>query len=225
MNNLTELIDFRAVQVGRNNAFLLENINFRLYNAELVFIVGDSGNGKSTFLKSLYGAADIAGEHAMLLGYNLLDIKRQELQNLRRKLGLVFQDYKIFDKLSVYENLNYFLQSINVKDQKKRQLNVESILDKVGLGLLHKNKGFELSGGEKQRLAIARALIHKPQLIIADEPTGNLNQKLGIEIFSLLRELALIQGTSIITATHDLSLAEIFSAKVYQCGDGMITQR
>ncbi len=145
--------------------------------------------------------------------YDLLSIKRNELQFLRRSLGMVFQDFKIFEKLTVYENLNYFLTSINKKDRGA----IEDILKKVELSNKTEKKGFELSGGEKQRLSVARALVHKPQIIVADEPTGNLNKSLGIEIFKLLRDLAIEQGSSIIAATHDESLTSIFAAKVYHC--------
>lgn len=216
MSELKQLLVFENITIRRGELTVLENINFTLHNAELIFILGDSGSGKSTFLKSLYGAIDIEGESAKILGHDLLEIRRKDLQLLRRELGMVFQDYKIFEKLSVFENLNYFLKSINVKDDRLRNHDIEDMLEKVGLQEYRDKKAYELSGGEKQRLAIARALVHKPKIIIADEPTGNLNQELGITVFKLLRALALEQGTSIITATHDENLPQIFSAKVFR---------
>ncbi len=217
MTGLIELLRFEELNINRQNERILSNINFSLYNAEVTFILGPSGSGKSSFLKSIYGVMEIEGKSAKILGQDLLNIKKNELQLLRRKLGLVFQDFRIFEKLSVYDNLNYFLQSINFKDAEYRKQSITKILDKVELANQSTKKGFELSGGEKQRLAIARALVHKPKLVIADEPTGNLNKQLGIEIFKLLRELALEDGSSIITATHDESLAQLFSTKMYVC--------
>lgn len=224
MSGIISLLDFQNVSVVRNNGIVLEDVNFKIHNAELIFILGDSGSGKSSFLKSIYGELDVQGDFAQILDFDLLGIKRKDLQKLRRNLGLIFQDFKVFERLSVYENLNYFLQSINVKNASKRKLAVEQILDKVGLSSYSSKKAYELSGGEKQRLAIARALVHKPKLIIADEPTGNLNKQLGIDVFKLLRDLALEQGTSIITATHDENLPQVFSAKVYRCGEGKLVR-
>ncbi|WP_235299024.1 cell division ATP-binding protein FtsE [Portibacter marinus] len=213
MAELKELLSFQNVDIKRKDEVILHDVSLNLHNAELVFILGNSGSGKSTFLKSMYGAVDVEGEYARILGHDLLSIRPHELQFLRRKLGLVFQDFKIFEKQTVFENLNYFLRSINIHDTDR----IHSILDKVDLKAKLEKKGFELSGGEKQRLAIARALVHQPQIIIADEPTGNLNKSLGIEIFKLLRDLALQQGSSIIAATHDEGLTSIFAARVFHC--------
>lgn len=213
MSELVELLSFQNINVKRGKHNVLNDVSLNLHNAELIFILGDSGSGKSSFLKSIYGALDIEGEYARVLGYDMLNIKANELQFLRRKLGMVFQDYKIFERLSVYENLSYFLKSIKIREEKS----INVILKKVGLADKTEKKGFELSGGEKQRLSVARALVHKPQIIIADEPTGNLNQSLGIEIFKLLRDLAIDQGSSIIAATHDEELTSVFSAKIYKC--------
>lgn len=224
MSSLVELITYENVTVSRGDLPILENIDFRLYNAEIVFIIGESGSGKSSFLKSLYGAIDISGDKAVVLDEDLLKIKRIHLQQLRRNLGLVFQDFKIFERQSVFENINYFLQSINVKDKSKRKNLTEGVLEKVGLAQTMNRKAYELSGGEKQRLAIARALVHKPKLIIADEPTGNLNKDLGLEIFTLLRDLAIEQGSSILTATHDKELSSIFSGKFFECKNGRISR-
>lgn len=219
MSNIKELIKFESVSIKRGDTIVLENIDFILYNSEIVFLTGDSGSGKSTFLKSLYGAIDISEGHAHILNYDLNTITTKQLQFLRRKLGLVFQDFKIFDRLSVFENLNYFLNSINFKDAATRKKLVLEMCGKVGISEILNNKGHELSGGEKQRLSIARALIHRPEIIIADEPTGNLHRNLGVEIFSLLRDLAIEQGTSVLTSTHDESLAKLFSSRTYECKD------
>jgi cell division transport system ATP-binding protein len=222
---IKQLASFENVNILRGSQVILKNIFFEIHNAEIVFILGDSGNGKSSFLKALYGAIDITGERAELLSNDLLNIKPVALQKLRRKLGLVFQDFKLFNKLNVYNNLDYFLKSIQHNNPNERAKDIQLILEKVGLHQLQTKKPHELSGGEKQRLAIARALIHKPEVILADEPTGNLNKHLGIEIFKLLRTLALENGTSIITATHDESLARLFSAKLYYCENNAITRK
>ncbi|GLR16451.1 cell division ATP-binding protein FtsE [Portibacter lacus] len=220
MSELKELLSFQKIDVLRGETTILRDVTLNLHNAELVFILGASGSGKSSFLKSVYGALEIQGNYSRVLGYDLTSIKRSELQFLRRKLGLVFQDFKIFEKLTVFENLNYFLRSINIKNEEA----IRVILDKVGLGHKTDKRGFELSGGEKQRLAVARALVHKPQIILADEPTGNLNKTMGIEIFKLLRDLAIDQGSSIIAATHDEALTSIFSAKVFLCENQRFTR-
>ncbi len=219
---IKELIQFQNVNVYRKDKLILQEVNLTLHNAELIFIVGGSGSGKSSLLKSIYGALPIEGKQAAILDHDLLEIKRRDLQQLRRKLGLIFQDYKIFERLSVFENLNYFLRSINYKDAVDRKRRIDEILDKVGLTNKSHDKGYQLSGGEKQRLGIARALIHAPQIIIADEPTGNLNKSLGVDIFKLLRALALDQGTSILAATHDEQLPNIFSAKIFHCNEGRL---
>lgn len=213
MAELKELLGYQNIDIKRGKHVVLGNVSINLHNAELIFILGESGSGKSSFLKSVYGAIDIEGDYARVLDFNLLDIRRTDLQNLRRSLGLVFQDFKIFEKLTVFENLRYFLDSINKLETRA----IVEILEKVGLSDKSEKKGFELSGGEKQRLSVARALVHQPKIIIADEPTGNLNKSLGIEIFKLLRDLAIDQGTSIIAATHDESLTSIFAAKVFLC--------
>lgn len=222
MAELKELLGYQNIDIKRGDSFILKNVNLNLHNAELVFILGASGSGKSSFLKSIYGAIDIQGDYARVLNYDLLNIRPSELQYLRRKLGMVFQDFKIFEKQSVYENLNYFLRSIKevaASDQ------IDEMLRKVGLSDKRDKRGFQLSGGEKQRLSIARALVHKPQIIVADEPTGNLNKSLGIEIFKLLRDLAMEQGSSIIAATHDEELTSIFSARIFHCHNGSLARR
>ncbi len=218
MSDLKEVLSFQNIKVSRGDLCLLDEVKINVHNAELVFVLGASGSGKSSFLKSIYGAMEIEGEYAKVLDYDLLNIRPQELPYLRRRLGLVFQDYKIFEKQSVYENLNYFLRSIKVSNESR----INHILEKVGLSEKLEKKGYQLSGGEKQRLAIARALVHKPELIVADEPTGNLNKGLGIEVFKLLRDLAIDQGSSIIAATHDEALTSIFAARVFYCEGGRL---
>ena len=219
MNKFIQLINLEEARIERSGRVILKNIDLSVHDAEIVFIVGDSGSGKSSLLKSLYGALKISGKETNVLGFNLEELNVKSIQQLRKKLGLVFQDFKIFNKLSVYENLNYFLKAIGFKNEESKHKVINDILAKVDLINYSSKKAFELSGGEKQRLSIARALIHKPKLILADEPTGNLNQSLGIEIFKLLRNLALEQGSSIITATHDETLASEFSSKFYRCFD------
>lgn len=217
MSEIRELINYDQVSVIRKTETILKDIDFVLHNAEIVFLLGHSGSGKSSFLKSLYGALPVKGGQAKLLTYDLLKISKSELQLLRRNLGLVFQDFKLFDRLSVFQNLDYFLRAIKFGNTDIRKQNIERIVNQVELHHKLDSKVYELSGGEKQRLSIARALIHEPKIILADEPTGNLDKKMAIDIFSLLRDLALAQGSSIIASSHDNYLAEQFSVRTYFC--------
>ncbi len=224
MSDIKELIVYNQINIIRKSEPIVKDIDFILHDAEIVFLLGTSGSGKSSFLKSFYGALPVQGAEAKVLNFNLLKINKTELQILRRKLGLVFQDFKLFDRLTVYQNLDYFLRAIKYGNKEDRKQKIENIIRKVDLYNKLENKVFELSGGEKQRLSIARALIHEPKIILADEPTGNLDKKLATDIFTLLRDLALAQGSSVIASSHDNFLADQFSVRTYLCESNHVRQ-
>ena len=194
----------------------MNQVNFELHKGEFIYLIGKVGTGKSTFLKTIYGELDIAGGEATVLGYNMRTIKQKQIADLRRKLGIVFQDFQLLTDRSVYENLEFVLQATGWKNKTDIRNRIQEVLELVGMS----NKGYkmpnELSGGEQQRIVIARAILNKPEIIIADEPTGNLDIETGNKIVELLHQICQ-QGSAIIMTTHNLSFLTEYPGKVYRC--------
>lgn len=219
INNKESLIDYRGVEVERADKVVLRNVNFSLGKGEFVYLVGRVGSGKSSLMKTMY--ADVPIRHAKkaeVLGFDLLDIKRRQVPYLRRKIGIVFQDFQLLTDRSVSANLRFVLQATGWNDREAIEGRIEEVLKAVGMDNKSYKMPYELSGGEQQRIVIARALLNKPEIILADEPTGNLDPQTGYNIVSLLHELS-HKGQAILMATHNLQLAEDFPARTVRCRD------
>lgn len=211
------IIDYQGVNIERASREILNNVNLQIKEGEFCYLVGSVGSGKSSLIKTLYSDVKITtGEKAEVLGYNLLKIKKSEIPFLRRKMGVVFQDFQLLQDRSVAANLRFVLQATGWKSKSEIEDRIIEVLRIVGMENKSYKMPHELSGGEQQRIVIARALLNKPQLIIADEPTGNLDPRTGYQIVSLLHTLS-EQGRTVIMATHNLQMVEDFPARVLRC--------
>lgn len=197
------VVSVRNANIYQGNSLILQDVNFTVSRGEFVFLVGKTGTGKSSLLKTLYGELQLKEGEAEVAGYNLKEMTWKKVPFLRRNLGVVFQDFQLLTDRNVHENLRFVLKATGWKDEKLIEEKINDVLDKVGL----KSKGFkmpfEMSGGEQQRVDIARALLNSPKLILADEPTGNLDPETSDEIMQLLIRICKDYGTAIIMATHD----------------------
>lgn len=214
---MPHILEYVNVNIERAERQVLENVTFSLDSGEFCYLVGRVGSGKSSLMKTMY--ADVAvdsGDKVEVLGFDLLHLKNRQIPMLRRKMGIVFQDFQLLQDRSVYSNLKFVLQATGWSSKNEMEERIEEVLEAVGM----KNKSYkmphELSGGEQQRIVIARALLNRPELILADEPTGNLDPQTGYHIVSLLHKLA-TEGHTILMATHNLQLVEDFPARVIRC--------
>jgi cell division transport system ATP-binding protein len=218
------IIDIEDVDIYQGENLILSKVNFRLASAETCYIIGKSGSGKTSLLKTLYGNIILKKGKAKVVDTNLIGIQAKDIPALRRKIGMVFQDFILFDDWTVGRNLLYILEATGWKDRALMTARVLKVLQMVGLAGYEKKNINTLSGGEQQRVVIARALLNNPSLIIADEPTGNLDPATSDEILYLLYRLTREYGTSIVIATHDYRLIEKFPARVYKCEDQNIQE-
>jgi len=209
--------------IKNENQIVLTDINFRVLTGDFVFLIGKTGAGKSSLLKVLYGDLPLDNGSGSIVGYDLVKLKDRDIPSLRRKLGVVFQDFKLLNDRTIYDNLAFVLKATGWSKKEKISTRVSEVLSMVNVGSNFNKFPFELSGGEQQRVAIARALLNNPQLIIADEPTGNLDPETSQEIMSLFKELHK-SGISIIMATHDYNMIIKFPGKIFQCNDGKIQE-
>jgi cell division transport system ATP-binding protein len=197
------VVSVRDANIYQGSNLILQDVNFTVSRGEFVFLVGKTGTGKSSLLKTLYGELPLKEGEANVAGFNLKEMNWKKVPFLRRNLGVVFQDFQLLTDRTVHENLRFVLRATGWKDEKLIEEKINDVLDKVGL----KSKGFkmpyEMSGGEQQRVDIARALLNSPRLILADEPTGNLDPETSDEIMLLLFQISRDYGTAIIMATHD----------------------
>lgn len=216
---MENVIKYSGVDIDRAEKNVLRDVSFSIGEGEFCYLVGRVGSGKSSLLKSMYADVPIKqGKEANVLGYDLLDIRRKDVPYLRRKIGIVFQDFQLLQDRSVFENLAFVLKATGWKDRTDIERRIEDVLLDVGMGNKSYKMSHELSGGEQQRIVIARALLNNPSLILADEPTGNLDPQTGISIVTLLHSLT-DQGHSVLMATHNLQLCEDFPARVLRCRD------
>ncbi len=219
------LIDYRKVNVYQQDSLVLENVDFHVDEGEFVYLIGKVGSGKSSLLKTMYCELDLPTdetEKAEVLGRNLLTLRRKEIPSLRREVGIIFQDFQLLHDRNVFQNLRFVLRATGWKAKKDIEARIQEVLDDVGmLGKEHKMP-HELSGGEQQRIAIARALLNHPKVIIADEPTGNLDPETACNIVSLLKN-ATARGTAVVMSTHNIPLLDMFPGIVYRCKDHQMT--
>lgn len=213
---MTKIVEYNRVEILRKELVVLKNVTFSINKGEFAYLVGRVGSGKSSLLKSMYAEIPIPEGDAKVLEYDLTDIKRRDVPMLRRKMGIVFQDFQLLTDRSVYDNLKFVLQATGWKGKGEVNDRIEEALNSVGMSNKSYKMPHELSGGEQQRIVIARALLNHPQLVLADEPTGNLDPETGRQIVSLLYEIA-DRGTAVIMATHNLQLIEGFPGRVFRC--------
>ena len=216
------LIRYTDVEIHQQELCVLNDVNLELHKGEFVYLVGKVGSGKTSLLKTFYGELDIASGKAEVLGYDMLHIKRKHIPQLRRKLGIVFQDFQLLTDRTVYDNLEFVLRATGWKSKGEIKDKIEEVLNLVGMS----NKGYklpnELSGGEQQRIVIARAVLNSPEIILADEPTGNLDSETGHAIAELLHGIS-EAGALVVMTTHNLQLLREFPGKVYRCAHHLMT--
>lgn len=210
------IIKYEDVEVLRKELVVLKHATFQVNAGEFVYLIGRVGSGKSSLMKSMYAEIPLFSGSADVLGRDLIGIARREIPMLRRDIGIVFQDFQLLTDRNVYQNLMFVLDATGWKDKDEKETRIESCLRQVGMANKSYKMPHELSGGEQQRIVIARALLNKPRLILADEPTGNLDPETGQQIFDLLRSCT-ADGTAVIMATHNMSLVEKFPARTMRC--------
>lgn len=217
------IINIEEVCISRDKKRILTDVNFHAEEGEFIYLTGKVGTGKSSFLKALYAEVPIESGSARILDYNLRKIKKHQIQELRRELGIIFQDFQLLSDRTVYENLNFVLKSLKWKKQARKQ-RIEESLEKVGMADRMDSFPHELSGGEAQRVSIARALLNDPKIVLADEPTGNLDKESETVIMEILRKIS-EQGATVIMSTHNLSLLEDYPGVVYVCENGKLEEQ
>lgn len=216
------IIEYQAVNIYQDDVTVLQGVDFHVEESEFIYIIGPVGSGKSSLLKTFYCELDLfEGEKAEVLGRDMLKIKRREIPALRKEMGIIFQDFQLLHDRSVFKNLCFVLKATGWKDKKAMEERIDDVLDAVGMKDKKDKMPFELSGGEQQRIAIARAILNKPRIIIADEPTGNLDPQTADNIVSLLKQISLT-GTAVVMSTHNIPMLDKYPGIVYECNDGTI---
>ncbi len=219
------LIDYKNVSICQGDRCILKDVNFHADEGEFIYIIGKVGSGKSSLLKTMYCELDIEeAEKAEALEFNLMKIKRKHIPALRREMGIIFQDFQLLHDRSVYNNLRFVLRATGWKDKGEIDERINAVLEAVEMPSVGEKMPHQLSGGEQQRVAIARALLNKPKLIIADEPTGNLDVETASNIIQLLKDISK-KGTAVIMSTHNVSMIEKYPGIVYCCQDGALIER
>ncbi len=221
------LIDYKNANIYQSDELILNDVCFQVDEDQFVYVIGKVGAGKSSLLKTLYCELDLqkeSTEHAEVLGRDLLTIKRREIPTLRKEMGIIFQDFQLLHDRTVNKNLEFVLCSTGWKDAKKIEERITCVLTSVNMLEKRNKRPHELSGGEQQRIAIARALLNNPKIIIADEPTGNLDAETAENIVGLLYDIS-HTGTAVVISTHNKSLLEKYPGRVYSCEGGTIIDR
>ena len=215
------IIELINASIFQNNKSVLENVNIEVAKGDFVFLIGRTGSGKSSLIRILYGDLPLEKGIGNVVGFNLLKISQKQIPFLRRKIGVVFQDFKLLSDRNIYDNLKFVLRATGWKNKDDIKNRINDVLKEVGLFEIEKKYPFELSGGEQQRTAIARALLNTPELIIADEPTGNLDPQTSNEIMGVFKRLHK-QGMSVFMATHDYNMIVKFPGKIFKCDSGKV---
>ncbi|WP_417195923.1 cell division ATP-binding protein FtsE [Bizionia sp.] len=218
---MQHVLHLKDASIFQGDSLVLSDVSVEINKGDFVYLIGKTGSGKSSFMKTLYGDLQLTKGEGSIVDFDLRNLKEKDIPFLRRKLGVVFQDFKLLTDRTINENLLFVLKATGWKDKKEMNTRVEEVLDKVDM----KTKGFkfphELSGGEQQRVAIARALLNDPELILADEPTGNLDPQTSVEVMEVLRDINK-NGNTILMATHDYALLLKYPSKTLKCDDNQI---
>ena len=215
------MVSLDSVTISQRSKTILSDICFEVNSGEFVFLIGKTGSGKSSLIKVLYGEIFIRHGNGSVVGFNLNELNKNNLHLLRRKIGIVFQDFKLLQDMTIYENMNFVLKATGWRDKNKIKERINKVLELVSIETPLEKYPFELSGGEQQRIAIARALLNNPELIIADEPTGNLDPETSKSIMELLKNLNK-GGITILMATHDYNMIVKFPGKIFKCEKGEV---
>ncbi len=216
------IVSVTGASIFQEDETVLSNINFAINKGELVYLVGKTGSGKSSLLKTLYADIPLRLGEINIAGYSIKNIKSKDVPYLRRKLGIIFQDFELFNDRTVADNLEFVMKATGWKDRSKIKKKIAEVLMQVGLGAISGKMPFQLSGGEQQRVVIARALLNEPSILLADEPTGNLDPEVSQGIFDLFKQINK-SGTSILMATHDFKLLDANPNRVLTCNEGKLT--
>lgn len=212
------IIKYNDVEILRKELVVLKHVSFSLEEGEFAYLIGRVGSGKSSLMKSIYAEIPVEVGEAQVMDYDLVGIRRKDIPMLRRKIGIVFQDFQLLTDRTVYDNLRFVLDATGWRDKMEIEDRIDQVLTQVGMKTKSYKMPHELSGGEQQRIVIARALLNKPKLILADEPTGNLDPETGQQIVDHLREIAK-QGTAVLMATHNMQIVEQYPGRVFRCED------
>jgi cell division transport system ATP-binding protein len=218
-----EIINLEGVEVFQRQHLVLTSVDLKVNKGEFIFLIGQTGSGKSSLLKMIYGDLHITKGQANVVGFDLNKIKQADVPYMRRKMGIVFQDFQLLTDRTVEENLRFVMSATGWDDQKLMNARLEEVLNEVGLAGKNHKMPHQLSGGEQQRVVIARALINHPEVILADEPTGNLDPDSSVEIMNLLLRISKT-GTAVLMATHDYRMIEKFPSRIIKCENGKIVE-
>jgi cell division transport system ATP-binding protein len=221
---MASIVELKHVNIFQSGNMVLSDVNLSINEGEFVFLIGKTGTGKSSLLKTLYGELPLDNGEGTVAGFNLREMNWKKVPYLRRKLGVVFQDFQLLTDRSVYDNLKFVLKATGWKDEKNMDDVINEVLTKVGLHAKGFKMPFEMSGGEQQRVDIARALLNSPKLILADEPTGNLDPETSDEIMLLLRKVCAEYNTAILMATHDFAVIKNFPARTIKTENGKVQE-
>ena len=212
------VLSLKNVTITQGGKIILSNVNLEVNHGEFIYIIGKTGSGKSSFMKALYADLPLAEGEGTIVNFDLVSLKEDDIPFLRRKIGFVFQDFKLLPDRTVKDNLLFVLKATGWKDNTEMQNKIDEVLDKVSMKEFINKMPHQLSGGEQQRVAIARALLNNPEFILADEPTGNLDPQTSIEVLDVLRKIN-ATGKTVIMATHDYALLMKFPSKTLKCED------
>ena len=220
---MSELIRYQDISIFQDDRLVVGNLSVSVEKGEFIYLLGKTGSGKSSFLKTLYGDLPVMGTSATVCGFDLTQLKQREIPFLRRKLGIVFQDFQLLSDRSVFNNLKFVMNATGWKDEGQIKQRIAEVIKNVNLEGKENKKPHELSGGEQQRVSIARALVNDPELILADEPTGNLDPETSEEILRLLMGLAM-SGRAVLFATHDMIVYNKFKSRTLFFADGLVKE-